>query len=105
MAFDVTPTSGSTPYTFTAAFLNKESFGLGYSLRFALGIAQVGVCPLPESATAFVATASEALLNTGVYVRSTGSVPAGSCNVYRLDILDYENNVIQSEFVNVDNVE
>ena len=104
MAFTVTPASGSTPYTFEADFLNKESFNLGYSLRFALGAPLVGACPLPASASSIVGTASTALLNTGVYVRSTGSVPAGSCNVYRLDVLDANGIVIQSESVTVNNV-
>lgn len=105
MAFEVTPTSGSTPYTFTASFSNKESFNNGYALRFALGIASAGVCPLPESATAFVGSASEALLDTGVYIRSTGSVPAGSCNVYRLDVLNNLGAVIDTQSVIVSNLE
>lgn len=102
--FNVTPTSGAAPYTFTASFLNAESFSLGFKLRFSLSDATAGSCPLPETASNVLPIASEALLNTGVYVSTVGTVPSGSCSIYVLAILDSDNNVIQSVDVTVNNV-
>lgn len=104
MAFDVTPTSGSAPYTFTATFLNKSSFGSEYRLRFHLSPQSEGVCLPPESAVTNIIVGANALLENGVYVRETGTVPNGNCVTYRLTVLDSIDQVIDMKFVTVSNV-
>lgn len=104
MAFTVTPASGSAPYLFEASFDNPGSFGYGYTavLRFSSPV--VGSCPPPANATNVVAGAGESLVNTGSYLRTTGSVPADNCNVYRLDVVDSDNIVVSQMSVNINNV-
>ena len=103
MAFDVTPTSGTAPYTFTAEFTNKDSIGLGYDLRCLRADAQSGACPLPEDATINLIPPADTLLEVGTYTRQV-PVPAGSCQTFVLAIRDRAGNVVDSQSVNVDNV-
>lgn len=103
VAFDVTPTSGTAPYTFTAdlgAAVNIDD--KRYSLLFQSTTA-VGSCPPLGSATN-VPNGVDALLATGQYI-SNDDVPVGSCRTYTLRIRDNVlGTFIASESVQVSNV-
>ena len=104
MAFTVTPTSGSAPYLFEAEFDGVGSFGHGYRAELRFSAPTAGSCPPAANATNPVTGAGAELVNTGSYLRTTGSVPAGNCNVYRLVVLDDTNTIISSSMVNIDNL-
>lgn len=103
MAFDVTPTSGTAPYTFTADFLNKESFDFGYVLEFWRNESTFQTCAPPEAATTAVPSAAESLLKDDVYQRQV-PVTEDRCQTFRLDIRDSLGNVIDTQSVTISNV-
>lgn len=103
MAFQVSPTSGVGPYTFTADLLNKSSFGYGYDLRFFTSGPRSGSCPLPSETANYAPSASALLLDEGVYISST-DVSVGSCRTYVLRIFDSSDNVVDEQFVQISNV-
>lgn len=103
MAFDVTPTSGAAPYTLTASFANEESFSLGYALRFTASDDIVGTCPSPNSATSVFPSVASLLLESGSAVRSD-SVPQGACRVYKLEVRSSFGEVVDMQYVHVDNI-
>lgn len=103
MAFDVTPTSGTPPYEFTAEFLNKESFNYGYGLRFWRTDPQAGTCPLPDAVTTDLPSAAASILSNGLYTRSA-IVSPDVCQTFVLEIRDKLGNVIDSQSVNIDNI-
>lgn len=103
MAFDVTPTSGDGPYTFTAEFLNKNAFDFGYLLRFSESEPAVGACPPPASATLVIPSTAANLLENGVATRSA-NVPAGECRTYKIEVRDASGAVLDMQFVSVSNI-
>lgn len=105
MAFDVTPTSGASPYEFTASFLNKDTFATGlYVLEYRTATS-VGNCPASAMTGTSNPAAANQLLATGSYTAIGGDVPAGSCRTYGLYIrLASDNSVVSSSLVNVNNI-
>lgn len=105
MAFEVTPTSGAVPYTFSASFSNIESFIPNYYvLEFVTNMLS-GSCPLPSTTGVSITQAVNDLLTTGVYVQSTSSVPSGNCRRFNLIIRDTKTGlVVDQASVTVDNV-
>lgn len=103
MAFNVTPTSGATPYLFTADFENKDNFSLGNFTLYAYAISGEGVCPAPSFGGSGLPDMSQSLLNDGSYTMSSGSVPVGSCRVFNLVIKDISGVVIDNKTVAIDN--
>lgn len=103
MAFNVTPTSGVGPYTFSADFLDKGSFGYGYSLRLFRSAQVSGSCPPPELASTPMLDIAQSLLNNGVGVYDY-SLGANSCSTFRLDIVNDLGDVVDTQNVNISNV-
>lgn len=103
MAFDVAPTSGTGPYTFTADFLDKDSFGHGYTLHFFRSSTTAGVCPPGSSADIPEVEIANSLLTDGVAVRQANVSP-NFCVTYALVIEDDLGNVIDAQYVNVSNI-
>lgn len=105
MAFDVTPTSGAGPYTFTAVFDDPTFIdGVNYSISVRSSGA-VGSCPQRGSAEPFPPADIATLLNTGS-VTVTFVIPAGSCRTFTLDVLRVSNNTsVANSSVSVNNVE
>ena len=104
MAFDVTPTSGANPYTFTAQFTDAVNIdGVNFSLEFYRANA-IGSCPTNIESGTLVASASQQLLETGTYVRDV-SVAPNNCQGSLLLIRDLlTNDIISQSEVFVDNV-
>lgn len=100
----VSPTSGSTPYTYTATFTNKEYFdNVFYQLRVR-GATSVGACPTTPGATNQVELA-DSLLASGTAVQTSNSVPSGSCRLQRLEVFDIKaGTVVQFLDVTINNV-
>lgn len=103
MAFDVTPTSGDSPYVLTAVLGNKEEInGIYYSLELYTSN-QVGSCFLGVASGAVAPSWAQSLLNNGAYTVNT-SVNVGSCRTYTLIIRDLTtNDVLDSKNVYIDN--
>lgn len=103
MAFDVTPTSGTSPYTFTAQISDAVNIDNDrYSLLFQSTTA-VGSCP-PLGSSTNVPDGVAALLATGVATDNI-DVPVGSCRTYTLRIRDNElGTYISQQNVQVSNV-
>lgn len=94
MAFTVTPTAGAGPYTFTAAFENKESLNADlYSLEIRPRT-NVGSCPAPATSGTRASGAESQVLQFDSYT-TTNEVPAGSCLVSTIVI----RNTITDEIV------
>lgn len=105
VAFTVAPTSGGLPYTFNATFADQESF---IPSRYGLELRQhtnTNSCPAPgDQGTLLVGAAAE-LLNSGEYIQTISTVPAGSCRTYNLIIRDLRTGAMLSMMsTNVDNV-
>lgn len=105
MAFDVTPTSGAGPYTFTASYVDTLGIELGLYVTEFRSTTAAGLCPGPESSGTNSPASALDLLNTGTVVL-TSSVPAGSCRRFVNLVRRVSDNVIVSEMdVYVDNIE
>lgn len=104
MGFQVTPTVGAGPYTFTAQFSDAVNIdGIHYSLEFYRANA-VGSCPANIESGTLVASASQQLLQTGSYVRDV-AVAANNCQGSLLLIRDLSTGTIISQSdVYIDNV-
>ena len=104
MAFDVTPTSGEGPYTFTASYANKLGFDLGLYVTEFRTATNAGSCPLSNAVTTNTQPPADELLATGVTI-SSANVPSGSCRRYVNLIRRVSDGVVVSQmFVNIDNV-
>lgn len=105
MAFDVTPTSGESPYLFTATFLNKDTFNTGlYVLEFR-SATSASACPASAISGNSNPAVAAALLNNGSYEAVGADVPAASCRTYGLYIrLVSDNSIVSSSLVNVNNI-
>ena len=94
MAFDVTPTSGDSPYDFTATFDSRVSLDHDrYSLSLQSSEAE-GSCPALGTSVS-LGNGATSLLETGAY-STLNSVPAGSCRTYTLRIRDHVTNTYTS---------
>lgn len=100
MAFSVSPTSGANPYTLSISFLNKSSFGLGYSFTVAQATASSSCPAVALNQSALI---RDALLENGVYVVTT-SVANGSCQTFTARILNPAGEVIETQSINVSNI-
>lgn len=104
MAFDITPTSGAAPYTFSLTVNNKESIdGINFSAEFR-GVTQTSSCPIDGLAGNNSNVIVDELLSTGSYI-APSSIPEGSCRAYTFLIKRlFDDVVIASSSVFVDNV-
>lgn len=104
-SFVVNPTSGSAPYTFTAAFDNKDNIDFAnYALEFRAGTT-VGSCGTGVQSGANQTIVVSSLMDSGTYVQPGNSVPSGSCRVHSLIIRDLsDGSVVDSMNVDIDNV-
>ena len=97
MAFTATPTAGNTNIFFTAGFLNRLGVDLGLYRVALYASTSVGSCPaVPVTGTNQVEIAN-ALFVDGEYTLMSASVPAGSCRVYNLLIIEIASNTIVSQ--------
>lgn len=104
MAFSVTPTAGTAPYTFTAEYANKLGFELGLYITEFRTETGIGSCPAPELIGANSATSAQTLLQTGTVV-TTVSVPVGSCRNYiNLVRRVSDNEIVSSMNIYIDNL-
>lgn len=105
MAFDVTPTSGAVPYTYTSSFLNKDAFSTGF-FRLELKIlTQSGSCAPPGDTGTESIGGANALLANDVFVKTNNSVPIGSCSQSNLIVRDLRTNeVVSLMSVTINNV-
>lgn len=105
MAFNVTPTSGTAPYTYTAEFVNRLGFDLGLYVTEFRSVTLIGSCPTDALSGPNVPGTADNLLNSGVHIAQT-SVPAGECRrtVYLVRRLS-DNEIVSQMSVNIDNVE
>lgn len=103
MAFDVTPTSGASPYEYSASFVNGKNIDdTHYVLEFRNSTA-VGSCPVSGSGADQPGVA-ESILATGSFVQLGNSVPSGSCRTSSLVIIDLSTgSVIDESAINIDN--
>lgn len=103
MAFNVTPSRGGAPYVFTAEFTDQVNFlPSRYTLLFRNN-STVGSCASSVSGNSNP-TAAQALMQNNTYTLSGPSVPAGSCNRYRITVYDVITDMsISSLDVTVDN--
>lgn len=103
MAFDVTPTSGAGPYTFSAVISDPANIdGIRYSLEF-YNAAATGSCPSPLSGSMNAQAATD-ILNNGFWIRPQ-TVPSGDCRASMLLVRDLlTNTVISSVTINIDNI-
>lgn len=104
MAFDVTPSSGASPYVFNVSFDNAVNFGSAYSFEFAQ-VTDVGFCSNDYTLGNNAPAIADELLSTGTYTWSTTSVPAGSCRsvIVRVRRLS-DNSIIQGMIGTIDNI-
>lgn len=104
MAFDVTPTSGAGPYTFTASYADRLGIDLGlYAVMFTSS-SSVGSCPTGGIGGSPDLVTASALYNTGTAV-TIADVPSGSCRRYSTYIRRLSDNAIVSQMsAFVDNV-
>lgn len=102
MALSVTPTSGAAPYKLSIDILNKSLIdGVRYEMEVRSQSA-IGECPIPASAPVDLLRTS--LLNQGYFIRNQ-NVAEGSCNVYKVDIIDLAtSDIISTQSVSIDNV-
>ena len=103
MAFNVTPTSGDGPYTFTAEFLNKDAFNFGYQLRFSESEPAVGACPPPASASLVIPSIATGLLANGTANRAS-VIPDGECRTFKIEVRGLSNEVLDMQYVSVSNI-
>lgn len=96
MAFDVTPTSGEVPYTYTSSFLNKDAFSTGFFKLELKSLTQSGSCAPPGDTGIENIAGANALLANDVYVKVTQSVPNGSCRQSNLIVRDLRTNEVVS---------
>lgn len=103
MAFNVTPTSGTAPYSFTATFLNKYLLdGVNYNLLM-LSTNSTVSCPAIGSLSTVIGGASS-LLSNGAFTLGA-SVAPGSCTSYSLIIVRVSDSfVVQRLTVSVSNL-
>ena len=105
MAFDVTPTSGDSPYEFTATFLNKGSFATGLYILEYRTATTAGSCPASAMTGTSNPAAAATLLDTGSLTVVGGDVPAGSCRTYGLYVrLASDSSIVSSSMATVNNV-
>lgn len=102
VAFNVTPTSGAEPYTFSAEFLNKESFAYGYALNLYTSGVGATSCPSPDITTSPTGGAS-LLLRDGFFVREQ-SVDDLTCRTFKLVIVNQSNEVVDMQYVSISNL-
>ena len=102
MAFAVTPTSGSGPYTFTAEFDNSYLFGNGYRLEIRW-TNEIGSCPVDAVTGARVTTLENQLVADGSAVSST-EVTSGQCRAYSASVITDDEVILQTETVFISNV-
>lgn len=104
MAFDVTPTSGAGPYTFSIDFLNKESLDANLYEFEARPRTATGSCPAPATTGSRSTGAENAFLMNDEYVTLTDVAP-GSCFVVTVLIRNTQTgDVVSQASANVDNV-
>lgn len=103
MELTVTPSSGDGPYILSADIFNKSVIdGVRYDL-LAYSQSAVGECPIPTSSPNTIVR--DSLLYQGFFSRNQ-SVPVGSCNVYKVDIVDLAtSDIVSTQSVSIDNLE
>ena len=93
MAFDVTPTSGGGPYTYTSAITDKEKFDTGfYRLEFAISSSAESCPSSPEGGT-LVSEAASSILATDEWIRQD-SFTSGLCHSAILRVVRSRDNLI-----------
>lgn len=101
MAFSVTPTSGASPYTLTIDFANKDLIDgvrFGFQVRSAT---RSGACEVPDNPPSV--PVGNTLFKNGIYVNDV-DVPAGSCRVWKAEIVNLDTSeIISTQSVSVDN--
>ena len=104
MAFSVTPTSGTAPYTLTATFAETLGFDTGDYLLRVYSQTLVGSCPSTAypggSQSVPIATS---LLATGSAESST-SVPDGSCRVFTAGVFTNAGELVSESSITVSNL-
>lgn len=105
MAFEITPTSGGSPYILSAEVDQSQYIDSVHYYADILTAVQVGVCPTAGT-NALPPERVATLLRTGTVNTGVASVPVGSCRSFQLVIRRVSNNeIVASDLVVVDNVE
>lgn len=97
MAFNIAPTSGTAPYTFTAEFSNKLGVELGLYGVELLVATSVGSCPSPPITGVNQSVNANILFNTGTFVQTGGTIASGSCRNHNLLIREISSGSIVSQ--------
>lgn len=99
------PSSGSSPYTFTADIANVGSFNYGWSLEF-IAIGADAVCPVPPTTGASMQEAVNSLIASGEWVwEGPGSnVANGSCRAINLIVRNSAGAIVDQSNVFISRV-
>lgn len=98
------PTSGDSPYTYTAEVDNKLGIDLGLYRAEIRGMSATGACPVDVSGATNNQAFADALVYDGVNI-STTNVPTGSCRRTVFLIRRLSDNAIVSQMsVDINNV-
>ena len=105
MAFNVTPTSGDSPYVVAATVSDSVLIdGVNFYADVRTSISE-NICPLNGSSSPWSAFNVDNLINGGNVTTSYPNVPAGSCRAITLRILRVSDDyVVDIATVYVDNV-
>lgn len=104
MAFQVTPTSGAGPFTYTAQLANTLGLDVGLYVAEVRALTSVGACPSDVLSAPNNENFANALVNNGTNVSSI-EVPSGSCRRTTFLLRRLSDNEIVSQLsVNIDNV-
>lgn len=102
MALTVTPTSGDGPYTLSIEVARKDVVDGVYFALEARSSMAASVCPVATGAPNPNITNS--LIMQGFYIWPN-NVPAGSCRVFKVDIVNVDTSeVVSTQSVSIDNI-